>query len=49
MLNEKPKDIGQRKKTSALRIIRLYAALPKTTKAQVIGKQVLWRINGDPC
>jgi four helix bundle protein len=40
MMNEK-KDIGERTKTFALRIIRLYSALPKTTEAQVIGKQVL--------
>jgi len=31
----------QRTKTYALRIIRLYVALPKTTEAQVLGKQVL--------
>ena len=31
----------ERTKAFALRIIRLYAALPKTTAAQVIGKQVL--------
>ena len=30
-----------RTKDFALRIIRLYAALPKTTEAQVIGKQFL--------
>ncbi len=34
-------DLGKRTKDFALRIIRLYAALPKTTEAQVIGKQVL--------
>ena len=34
-------DLGERTKDFALRIIRLYAALPKTTEAQVIGKQVL--------
>ena len=34
-------DLGKRTKDFALRIIRLYAALPKTTAAQVIGKQVL--------
>ncbi len=31
----------ERTKCFALRIIRLYTALPKTTEAQVIGKQVL--------
>ncbi len=30
-----------RTKEFALRIVRLYVALPKTTEAQVIGKQVL--------
>lgn len=31
----------ERTKAFALRVIRLYAALPGTTEAQVIGKQVL--------
>jgi four helix bundle protein len=35
-------DLGKRTKDFALRIIHLYAVLPKTTEAQVIGKQ-LWR------
>lgn len=34
-------DLRNRTKAFALRIIRLYAALPKTTEAQVIGKQLL--------
>lgn len=34
-------DLKVRTKNFALRIIRLSAALPKTTEAQVIGKQVL--------
>ena len=34
-------DLGKRTKDFALRIIRMYAALPKTKEAQVIGKQVL--------
>ena len=38
---EKPQDIGKRTKVFALRVIRLYAALPKTTEAQIVGKQVL--------
>ena len=38
--NEK-KDLKVRTKQFALRIIRLYTSLPKTTEAQVIGKQVL--------
>lgn len=41
MMNDKPRDIGERTKAFALRIIRLYVVLPKTTEAQVIGKQVL--------
>jgi len=35
------KDLKMRTKEFALRIIRLYSALPKTTEAQVIGKQLL--------
>ena len=38
--NEKP-DLKVRTKQFALRIIRLYTSLPKTTEAQVMGKQVL--------
>ncbi len=34
-------DLLARTKDYALRIIRLYSALPKTTEAQVLGKQVL--------
>jgi four helix bundle protein len=34
-------ELLQRTNTYALRIIRLYVALPKTTEAQVLGKQVL--------
>ncbi len=42
MKQELPRqDLGKRTKDFALRIIRLYAALPKTTEAQVIGKQLL--------
>ena len=40
MMN-KAKDPPERTKAFALRIIRLYTALPKSTEAQVIGKQVL--------
>ncbi len=36
-----PLDLKIRTKQFALRIIRLYTSLPKTTEAQVIGKQVL--------
>jgi four helix bundle protein len=37
----KPRDLAERTKTFALRVIRMYSALPKTTVAQVLGKQVL--------
>src|SRR5688572_11296950 len=40
MDNDK-QDLRQRTKGFALRIIRLYAALPKTTEAQILGKQLL--------
>jgi len=40
MQNEKP-DLKIRTKAFALRIIKLYVSLPKTTLAQVLGKQVL--------
>ncbi len=41
MQKEEVADLRVRTKEFALRIIRLYSALPKTTAAQVIGKQVL--------
>jgi four helix bundle protein len=41
MSNEQPQDLRTRTSEFALRIIRLYVSLPKTTEAQVIGKQVL--------
>jgi four helix bundle protein len=34
-------DLRDRTKAFALRIIKVYVALPKTTEAQVMGKQVL--------
>ena len=34
-------DLRERTKEFALRIIRVFSALPKTTEAQVLGKQVL--------
>jgi four helix bundle protein len=34
-------DLRDRTKLFALRVIRLYSALPKSTEAQVLGKQVL--------
>jgi four helix bundle protein len=36
-----PKDLQIRTKEFALRVIRMYCALPKSTEAQVLGKQVL--------
>ena len=40
-MKEQRQDLGKRTKEFALRIIRLYSSLPKTTEAQVMGKQVL--------
>ena len=40
-MNEKPQDLLTRTKAFALRIIRLYVALPKTDVATVLGKQLL--------
>ena len=34
-------DLPERTKEFALRVIRLYSALPKSTEAQILGKQVL--------
>ena len=41
MNSEAPQDLQTRTSDFGLRIIRLYVSLPKTTEAQVIGKQVL--------
>jgi four helix bundle protein len=41
MSSEQPQDLRTRTSEFALRIIRMYVGLPKTTEAQVIGKQVL--------
>jgi four helix bundle protein len=42
MKDEKnPPDLSVRTKSFALRVIRLYSALPKSTLAQTLGKQVL--------
>jgi four helix bundle protein len=41
MPDEKPQDLKERTSEFALRIIRMYVRLPKSTEAQVIGKQVL--------
>src|SRR5690242_15665352 len=34
-------DSRERSKTFALRVVRMFSALPKTTEAQVLGKQLL--------
>ena len=39
------KDLADRTKRFALQIIRLFSILPKTTEAQVLGKQVLLLIS----
>ncbi len=39
--NKAPTDLRTRTKAFALRIIRLFCALPRTVEAQVIGKQIL--------
>jgi four helix bundle protein len=41
MKDENVQDLRVSTKEFALRIIRLYTSLPKTTEAQVMGKQVL--------
>ncbi len=38
---ERRNDLRERTKQFALRVVRMYASLPKTVEAQVIGKQVL--------
>jgi four helix bundle protein len=38
---EKPRDLRDRTREYALRIIRVYVALPKSSVAQVIGNQML--------
>jgi four helix bundle protein len=38
---DEKRDLGKRTKQFALRVVRLYVALPKTNEAQVIGKQLL--------
>jgi four helix bundle protein len=37
----RPDDLKVRTKRFALRVVRLYVALPKSTEAQVLGKQLL--------
>ncbi len=41
MSEKERQELRARTKDFALRIIRLYVSLPKTTEAQVLGKQVL--------
>ena len=36
-----PADLGTRTKAFALRVIRLFGAMPKTTESQVLGRQLL--------
>lgn len=40
-MKEPPFDLRERTQSFALRIIRMFVALPKTDEAQVLGKQVL--------
>jgi len=41
MSKEEKSDLRPRTKVFALRIIRLYASLPRLTQAQIIGRQLL--------
>ncbi|HAP36224.1 MAG TPA: four helix bundle protein [Bacteroidetes bacterium] len=40
-MKEEPVDLKIRTKKFALRVIKMYSSLPKSTTAQVLGKQVL--------
>src|SRR5450755_397498 len=40
-MQKEEKDLRDRTKAFALRIVRMFTALPKSTEAQVLGKQVL--------
>ncbi len=40
-MNDEGKDLRERTKEFAIRVVRLFPALPKSTEAQVLGKQVL--------
>lgn len=40
-MKKEENDLRDRTKEFALRVIRLFGALPKTTEAQILGKQVL--------
>ena len=41
MKSKDERDLKERTKAFALQVVRLYSTLPKTTEAQVLGKQVL--------
>ena len=40
-MDEPKNDLRERTTEFALRIVRMYSSLPKTTEAQTLGKQVL--------
>jgi four helix bundle protein len=40
-MNDERLDLRKRTKKFALQIVRLYVALPKTTEAQILGKQLI--------
>ena len=40
-MNDNKNDLRERTTEFALRIVRMYKSLPKTTEAQILGKQVL--------
>ena len=40
-MQKEEKDLRDRTKAFALRVVRMFSALPKTTEAQVLGKQLL--------
>src|SRR5207237_3859058 len=40
-MQKEEKDLRDRTKAFALRVVRVFSALPKTTEAQVLGKQLL--------
>src|SRR6267143_1927123 len=40
-MQKKEKDLRDRTKAFALRVVRMFSAMPKTTEAQVLGKQLL--------
>ena len=41
VVQEEVRDLRERTKAFALRVIRMFTALPKSTEAQVLGRQVL--------